>query len=214
MKMTFKRSLTMLLAFLLIMSMTSIAAFAVDSENEAEQMGVLYYGPDNIRIYAKVSDLMVFVNAAGDAAKDQALHALISDTENIITEMDEMPFELVSGASEETEAEAVALRSPGTWKINAFTIAGSSVTAIKPTDKTAFDVAYNETVQMTYYCSPDRLISVMCETSRPSTFYDPDYGSGTTTFWHPGVSGQYKIYFKNYSTSSASITGGSVKIYS
>jgi hypothetical protein len=34
----------------------------------------------------------------------------------------------------------------------------------------------------------------------------------TSIGWYPRVSGQYKIYFKNYSTATANITGGSVVI--
>lgn len=63
-----------------------------------------------------------------------------------------------------------------------------------------------------YYCSPDRLISTELSTSVPSVFYDPDMNSGMTIGWYPRVSGQYKIYFKNYSTATANITGGSVVI--
>ena len=74
-------------------------------------------------------------------------------------------------------------------------------------------VAWNETVQMRYTCSPDRLLASECKTSAPSAYYDPDYYSGIDTMWYPGSSGQYRIYFRNYSTSDASITSGYVKIF-
>lgn len=208
-------------AFILVMmlAMTSVSVLAIDSNVEQQEMGVLYYGPDNIKIRAKQSDIDVFIYAEYGEQKEAALSALVSNPANEVTELAEVPFVLVednSGESEcaEVEAEAAFTRSPGTWTITAFSIDGGSTTSIRPTDASYFDVAYNESVSVTYTCSPDRLISTMCETSTPSVFYDPDMNSGVTHTFFPRESGQYRIYFKNYSSSTASISGGPVKIYS
>lgn len=209
-----KRWLTMLFAFAMILSMTSISAFAADSNNEQEQMGVLFYEPENIKIYADLSDLRAFLNTPDGDAKDQALRDLLSDPSNKVAELGDIPFKMISVDSDDGGIEATATtRSPGTWSIPAFTIASGSVTSLGPSGAPAFDVAYNEFVEITYYCSPDRLISVMLGTSLPSTFYDPGYYSGITMLLKPNSgSGQYRIYLKNYDGGTASITGGTIKI--
>lgn len=207
-----KRYFSLLVSILLILALTNIYAFAESNPDNGEQLGVLYYGPENIRIVAKRSDIMVFITAKDDNARLLAIQELKSNPNNIVEYCAEMPFELVSADSYDEASDAIPTRSPGTWTITPFTLSSGANTYIMPAGGSYFDVAYNETVDLTYYCSPDRLISVMCETSLPSIFYDPDYYSGTTTSWYPGVSGQYRIYFKNYDASSASITGGTVKI--
>lgn len=209
-----KRWLTILLAFAMILSMTSISAFAADSNNEREQMGVLFYEPENIKIYAKLSDLRAFLRTPVGDERNQALRDLMSDPTNKVDKLGDMPFEMISTDSDDGGIQVMATRSPGTWSIPAFNIASGSIMSLGPSGAPAFDVAYNEFVEITYYCSPDRLISVMLATSLPSTFYDPGYYSGTTILMKPNSgSGQYRIYLKNYDGGTASITGGTIKIY-
>ena len=192
-------------------SVVSISVSAAEVTNQSEEVGILYYGPESIQITAKVSDLERFFEASSVEEKEQVVHDLVSDPDNNVVEYSELPFEVVSINPVDEGQGTIAARSPGTWTIQPFTLSSNAYTYICPTDGTAFDVAYNETVRMTYYCSPDRAISVECSQSVP-TFYDPDYYSGTTTSWYPGVSGQYRIYFKNFSSETAYITGGTVKI--
>lgn len=195
-------------------SETAEATTAEESQNV--KMGILYYGNDT-KIVALQADIDVFKYAPEGELKEQALQALLTNPNNTVTKIDDSPFVRVGDYSgEDVEGvEAVATsRSPGTWNITPFTIAGGQYTYIKPTGKDAFDIAYNEYFNLVYYCSPDRPISTELSTSVPSVFYDPDWNSGYTIGWYPGVSGQYKLYFKNYSTETANITGGTVKIYS
>lgn len=168
-----------------------------------------------MKIVALQEDIDVFKYAPEGALKEQALQALLTNPNNIVTRVEDSPFVRVGDYSDKEVrgVDVVALsKAPGTWNITPFTISGGSYTYIKPTGKDAFDVAYNEHVELVYYCSPDRLISTELSTSVPSVFYDPDMNSGMTIGWYPRVSGQYKIYFKNYSTATANITGGSVVI--
>lgn len=198
---------------IMLFSVVNISVSAVTNSNQVEEMGVLYYDPENIRITAKQSEIMKFINADSADEKEQALQNLLTDPANNVTEYSELPFEVISVNSVDEKQEAIAMRSPGTWTITPFTISAGAYTYLGPSGGTAFDVAYNETVSLKYYCSPDRAISVECAQSLPDKFYDPDYYSGTTNSWYPGVSGQYRIYFKNFSTATASITGGTIKIY-
>lgn len=202
----------MFFALAMILSMTSISAFAADSNNEQEQMGVLFYEPENIKIYAELSDLRAFLKTPAGNERDQALCDLLADPTNKVAELGDIPFEMISSDSDDGEIEVTATRSPGTWSVPSFTIASGSTTSLGPSGAPAFDVAYNEFVEITYYCSPDRLISVELDTSLPSTFYDPDYYSGITILMKPSGSGQYRIYLKNYDGGTASITGGTIEI--
>lgn len=206
-----KKFFAALFLCLMLFPVVSISVSATEGANQPEEIGVLYYDPESIRITAKVSDLERFFEASSVEEKEQVVRDLVSDPENNVVEYSELPFEVVSINSDDEGQGTIAARSPGTWTIQPFTLSPKAYTYIGPTNGTAFDVAYNEAVRMTYYCSPDRAISVECSQSVP-TFYDPDYYSGTTTSWYPGVSGQYKIYFKNFSSETAYITGGTVKI--
>lgn len=206
-----KKLFAAFLACLMIISMSNFSVSAVAASGQTEEVGILYYGPESIRITAKESDLERFFEASSVEEKAQVVHDLVSNPDNTVVEYSELPFEVVSINPVDEGQDTIATRSPGTWKIQPFTLASNAYTYIGPTGGTAFDVAYNESVRMTYYCSPDRAISVELSQSVP-TFYDPDFHSGTTTSWYPGVSGQYRIYFKNYSSEMAYITGGTVKI--
>lgn len=210
-----KRLLTSIVAFILVVSMGTVVALAAPVEDsQSERIGILYYG-DDLKIVALQEDIDVFKYAPEGALKEQALQALLTNPNNIVTRVEDSPFVRVGDYSDKEVrgVDVVALsKAPGTWNITPFTISGGSYTYIKPTGKDAFDVAYNEHVELVYYCSPDRAISTELSTSVPSVFYDPDMNSGMTIGWYPRVSGQYKIYFKNYSTATANITGGSVVI--
>ncbi len=207
-----KKMLAAFLACLMILSLSNFSVSAAETTNHREEMGVLYYGPGKIRITAKLSDLEAFYNAGSPKEKEQVVQDLVSDPDNDVTEYSELPFEVILNDTVDEGHEAIGMRSPGTWSIRPFTLAAGAYTYLGPTGGGAFDVAYNETVRVTYYCSPDRPISVECAQSLPDKFYDPDAYSGMTHSWYPGESGQYRIYFKNFSPYSASITGGTIEI--
>lgn len=212
-----KRIFSILLTCIMVMSMGPVVAVAAATEEFQDvKMGILYYG-DNTKIVALQADIDAFKYAPEGELKEQTLQALLTNPNNTVTQIDDSPFVRVgdySGEDIEGVEVVATTRSPGTWNITPFTIAGGQYTYIKPTGEDAFDVSYNEYVDLVYYCSPDRAISTELSTSVPSVFYDPDMHSGWRISWYPRESGQYKIYFKNYSTATANITGGTVEIYS
>ena len=208
-----KRVVTLVLGIIIVIGLCTVS-YAADSKNEEEKWGYLFHGELNIRIYAKLSDLMAFATAANETVREQALQCLTSNPSNIVTELEYSPFDRISNNSIENEVDVEATRTPGTWNISPFTVpAFSQGTSIGPATAAAFDVAWNETVHIRYTCSPDRMIAVECKTATPSAYYDPGYYSGIDTMWYPGSSGQYRIYFRNYDPIAASITGGFVKIF-
>lgn len=210
-----KKIFTLVMACTMIFSCAA-SAMATSKEGKNAEMGILYYGNDT-KIVALQEDIDVFKYAPEGELKEQALQALLTNPSNTVTKIENSPFVRVGDYSEcdVKGVEAVATtRAPGTWSVTPFTIPGGQYVSIYPSGKDAFDVAYNEYVDLVYYCSPDRVISTELSTSVPSVFYDPDMNSGRSIGWYPGVSGQYRIYFMNYSAATANITGGTVEIYS
>ena len=141
-----KRLLTSIVAFILVVSMGTVVALAAPAEDsQSERIGILYYG-DDLKIVALQEDIDVFKYAPEGALKEQALQALLTNPNNIVTRVEDSPFVRVGDYSDKEVrgVDVVALsKAPGTWNITPFTISGGSYTYIKPTGKDAFDVAYN-----------------------------------------------------------------------
>ena len=136
-----KRVVALVLGIVMAMGLCTLT-YATDNKIEEEEWGYLFHGPLNIRIFAKVSDIMNFATASDETAREHALKELISNPLNKVNENESSPFERISSIStvEEVNVEIEATRTPGTWNITPFTIPGSSQGwSIGPSTSAAFD---------------------------------------------------------------------------
>lgn len=95
-----KRLLTSIVAFILVVSMGTVVALAAPVEDsQSERIGILYYG-DDLKIVALQEDIDVFKYAPEGALKEQALQALLTNPNNIVTRVEDSPFVRVGDYSD------------------------------------------------------------------------------------------------------------------
>ena len=89
-----------LVAFILVVSMGTVVALAAPVEDsQSERIGILYYG-DDLKIVALQEDIDVFKYAPEGALKEQALQALLTNPNNIVTRVEDSPFVRVGDYSD------------------------------------------------------------------------------------------------------------------
>lgn len=186
-------------------------------QTEQEEWGVLNVVDQNVRVYAKVMDILEYVNAEDDTQKTEVLNRLVSDKRNSVTTVEDDIIGLDRVDDEENceYVDAVATaRKPGKWTIGEYNLAPGKVVSYGPSGRDAFDVAYDEILYLYLEFEGERYAAAECKTSYPSSFLDQGrWYKDMQCWWDLQSSGQYRVYVKNFDVDDMAITGGYIEVY-
>lgn len=210
-----KKLLSAFLALAICVSLGTSALAADPQSAKADatkaKWGELNVVDQGLRIYAPVSDIMKYLQAS-DTEKEKVLKDLTSDSKNSVSKLDVASIEKAPAATEEANANAVALTQTvgGYWAITSHVVPAGGTTLYGP-----FYVCAPRYLHLSYKLSAKHNIGWSISrstTGNVSSSYYQDYIESYLTVSTAGGAGNYYAKVKNYDSTSMTVTGNYIEV--